>query len=151
MKAKVLVKANDFYKLFKPQLSPKKMLELGVFGGSYFEGKIKEYPKSWFKNAKLSKTFDVNKNRFKIASGLSRKHLIDKGWIYKEDPLGWFQWFCRFTNGRRIPKIDEIQIKRWKAFKRHLTAIQKNCEPGNIHCRKRQRQAILQWAYNPLF
>ena len=91
MKAKVLVKANDFYKLFKPQLSPKKMLELGVFGGSYFEGKIKEYPKSWFKNAKLSKTFDVNKNRFKIASGLSRKHWIDKGWIFKEDPLGWFQ------------------------------------------------------------
>ena len=151
MKAKVLVKANDFYKLFKPQLSPKKMLELEVFGGSYFEGKIKEYPKSWFKNAKLSKTFEVNKNRFKIASGLSRKHWIDKGWIFKEDPLGWFQWYCRFTNGRRIPKIDEIQIKRWKAFKRHLSAIQKNCEQGNIHCRKRQRQAILQWAYNPLF
>ena len=151
MKVKVLEKENDFYKLFKPQLSPKKMLELGVFGGSYFEGKIKEYPKSWFKNAKLNKTFDVNKNRFKIASGLSRKHWIDKGCIFKEDPLGWFQWFCRFTNGRRIPKIDEIQIKRWKAFKRHVSAIQKNCEPGNIHCRKRQRQAILQWAYNPLF
>lgn len=151
MKAKVLEKANDFYKLFKPQLSPKKMLELGVFGGSYFEGKIKKYPKSWFKNAKLSKTFDVNKNRFKIASGLSRKHWIDKGWIFKEDPLGWFQWYCRFTNGRRIPKIDEIQIKRWKAFRRHVIAIKKNCEPGNIHCRKRQRQAILQWAYNPLF
>ena len=151
MKIKVLEKADDFYKLFKPQLSPKKMLELGVFGGSYFEGKIKEYPKSWFKNAKLSKTFDVNKNRFKIASGLSRKYWIDKGWIFKEDPLGWFQWFCRFTNGRRIPKIDEIQIKRWKAFKRHVTAVQINCEPGNINCRKRQRQANLQWAYNPLF
>ena len=150
MKVKVLEKTDDFYKLFKPQLSPKNMLELGVFGGSYFEGKIKEYPKSWFKNAKLSKTFDVNKNRFKIASGLSRKYWIDKSWIFKEDPLGWFQWYCRFTNGRKIPKIDKIQIKRWKAFKRHVAAIQKNCEPGNIHCRKRQRQAILQWAYNPL-
>ena len=151
MKVKVLEKTNDFYKLFKPQLSPKKMLEFGVFGGSYFEGKIKEYPKSWFKNAKLNKTFDVNKNRFKIASGLSKKHWIDKGWIFKEDPLGWFQWYCRFINGRRISKIDEIQIKRWKAFKRHVIAIQKNCEPGNIHCRRKQRQAILQWAYNPLF
>ena len=151
MKVKVLEKTDDFYKLFKPQLSPKKMLELGVFGGSYFEGKIKEYPKSWFKNAKLSKTFDVNKNCFKIASGLSRKYWIDKGWIFKEDPLGWFQWYCRFVNGRRISKIDEIQIKRWKAFKRHVIAIQKNCEPGNIHCRRKQRQAILQWAYNPLF
>ena len=151
MKVKVLEKTNDFYKLFKPQLSPKKMLELGVFGGAYFESKIQEYPKSWFKNAKLSKTFDVNKNRFKIAAGLSRKYWIDKGWIFKEDPLGWFQWYCRFTNGRRIPKIDKIQIKRWKAFKRHVIAIQKNCEPGNIHCRRKQRQAILQWAYNPLF
>jgi len=151
MKVKFLKETNDFYKLFKPQLSPKKMLELGVFGGAYFENKIQEYPKSWFKNAKLSKTFDVNKNRFKIAAGLSRKYWIDKGWIFKEDPLGWFQWYCRFVNGRRISKIDEIQIKRWKAFKRHVIAIQKNCEPGNIHCRRKQRQAILQWAYNPLF
>ena len=151
MKVKVLEKTNDFYKLFKPQLSPKKMLELGVFGGAYFENKIQEYPKSWFKNAKLSKTFDVNKNRFKITAGLSRKYWIDKGWIFKEDPLGWFQWYCRFVNGRRISKIDEIQIKRWKAFKRHVIAIQKNCEPRNIHCRRKQRQAILQWAYNPLF
>ena len=151
MKVKFSEKTNDLYKLFKPQLSPKKMLELGVFGGSYFEDKIKEYPKSWFKNAKLSKTFDVRKNRFKVAAGLSRKYWIDKGWIFREDPLGWFQWYCRFVNGRRIPKIDEIQIKRWKAFKRHVIAIKKNCEPGNIHCRRKQRQAILQWAYNPLF
>ena len=54
-----------------------------------------------------------------------------------------------FANGRRIPNIDEIQIKRWKAFTRHVTAIKKNCESGNIHCRRKQRQAILQWAYNP--
>ena len=142
-------KSEDFYKLFKPQLSPQKMLEMGVFGGSYFGNKINEYPKSWFKNAKLSKTFDIEKNRFKVKAGLSRKEWIDKGWIFKEDPLGWFQWYCRFTNGRRIPNIDEIQIKRWKAFKRHVAAIKKNCEPGNIHCRRKQRQAILQWAYNP--
>ena len=142
-------KSEDFYKLFKPQLTPKRMLEMGVFGGSYFGEKIKEYPKSWFKNAKLSKTFDVEKNRFKVKSGLTRKEWMSKGWIFKEDPLGWFQWYCRFTNGRRIPRIDEIQIKRWKAFKRHVAAIKKNCEPRDIHCRRRQRQAILQWAYNP--
>ena len=149
MKVKVLEKTNDFYKLFKPQLSPKKMLELGVFGGAYFESKIQEYPKSWFKNAKLSKTFDIEKNRFKVKAGLTRKEWLDKGWIFKEDPLGWFQWYCRFSNGRRISHIDEIQIKRWKAFKRHVTAIKKNCEKGDIHCRRKQRQAILQWAYNP--
>jgi len=149
MKSADKKKTEDLYKLFKPQLTPKKMLEMGVFGGSYFGRKIKEYPKLWFKNAKLSKTFDVEKNRFKVKAGLTRKEWLDKGWIFKEDPLGWFQWYCRFTNGRRIPRIDEIQIKRWKAFKRHVAAIKKNCEPGDIHCRRKQRQAILQWAYNP--
>ena len=141
---------EQIYKLFKPQITPKKMLSLGVFGGSYFNKKqIKEFPKSWFKNAKLSKNFDVNLNRFRVKSGLSREHWIEKGWIFKEDPLGWFQWYCRFCNGRRIARIDEIQIKRWKNFRRHVLAIKKNCEEGDINCRRRQRQAILQWAYNP--
>ena len=143
------LKSHEFYKLFKPELTPKKMLELGVFGGSYFSGKIDEYPKNWFKKAKLSKVFNVTLNRFEVKAGLSRKEWLDKGWIFKEDPLGWFQWYCRFANGRRISRIDDIQIKRWKAFKRHVTAIKKNCEQGDIHCRRKQRQAILQWAYNP--
>jgi hypothetical protein len=142
-------KPEDFYKIFKPQITPKKMLELGVFGGSYFGKKIKEYPKSWFVKAKLSKIFDIEKNYFRTKAGLSRKHWIEKGWIFKEDPLGWFQWYCRFSMGRRISQIDIIQIKRWKNFTRHVTAIKKNCEPGDIHCRRRQRQAILQWAYDP--
>ena len=116
---------EDFYKLFKPQLTPKKMLELGVFGGSYFGMNIKEYPKLWFKNVKISKIFDVNINRFKVKSGLSRKEWQEKGWIFKEDSLGWFQWYCRFSKGRRIPHIDEIQIKRWKNFTRHVIAIKK--------------------------
>ena len=68
----------DFYKIFKPELTPKRMMELGVFGGSYFGLDVKEYPKSWFKNVKLSKTFDVNINRFRIVSGLSREHWIEK-------------------------------------------------------------------------
>ena len=150
---KKLIKKNkeikNIYKLFKPELTPKKMLEMGIFGGSYFGLNIKEFPTSWFKSVKISKSFDVNLNRFKIKAGLSREHWLEKGWIFKEDPLGWFQWYCRFENGRRIPRIDEIQIKRWKAFKRHVTAIKKNCDSGDIHCRRKQRQAILQWAYNP--
>ena len=148
---KILKKKSkeDFYKLFKPQLTPKKMLELGVFGGAYFGLSIKEYPKSWFINAKISKNFDVNLNRFKVKSGLSRKEWQEKGWIFKQDPLGWFQWYCRFSNGRRISHIDEIQIKRWKNFRRHVAAIEKNCESIDLNCRKKQRQAILQWTYNP--
>jgi len=141
---------EEIYKLFKPQLTPKQMFNLGVFGGSYFnKEQIKEFPKSWFKNAQLSKNFDVSLNRFRVKSGLSRKHWIEKGWIFKEDPLGWFQWYCRFCNGRRMQNIDEIQIKRWKNFRRHVLAIKKNCEECDLGCRRRQRQAILQWAYNP--
>ena len=149
MKPSSLKNKNDFYKLFKPQLTPKKMLELGVFGGAYFGLNVKEYPKSWFINAKISKNFDVNLNRFKVKSGLSRKEWQEKGWIFKQDPLGWFQWYCRFSNGRRIPHIDKIQIKRWKNFRRHVAAIEKNCESIDLNCRRKQRQAILQWAYNP--
>jgi len=112
VKSPKLKNKNDFYKLFKPQLTPKKMLELGVFGGAYFGLNTKEYPKSWFNNAKISKNFDVDLNRFKVKSGLSRKEWQEKGWIFKQDPLGWFQWYCRFSNGRRIPHVDEIKIKR---------------------------------------
>ena len=140
----------DFYKIFKPELTPKRMMELGVFGGAYFGLNIKEYPKSWFKNAKISKTFDVSLNRFNVVSGLSREHWIEKGWIFKEDPLGWFQWYCRYFLGRRLPEIDAIQIKRWRAFSRHAGQIRANCYPGDIMCRKRQRQALLQWAYDPM-
>ena len=135
---------------FSPQLTPKEMLELGVFGGWYFKGDVEEYPESWFKKAQISKDgFDIKLNYFQVSSGQSMSVWKEKNWITPEDPLGWFQWYCRFANGRRIPRIDEIQIKRWKAFKRHVIAIKKNCEQGDIHCRRKQRQAILQWAYNP--
>ena len=129
------------------------MLELGVFGGWYFGTEIDEYPKNWFKKAKLSSNkFDVSLNYFGVKAGLSRLEWKTKGWIFPEDPLGWFQWYCRFKNGRRIPEIDFIQIKRWKAFgDRHGPAVRKNCEEGDLQCRKRQRQALLQWAYNPFF
>lgn len=142
---------QNFYDDFRPQLSPKEMLELGVFGGWYFEGRHDEFPAGWFKKAKLSHDgFDVTKNCFGVAAGLARKEWRDKGWITKEDPLGWFQWYCRFTMGRRIPGTDAFQIKRWKQFgPRHIGGIKKNCEPGNFSCRRRQRQALLQWAYDP--
>ena len=139
------------YEEFKPQLTPKEMLELGVFGGWYFKGNIEEYPEEWFENARLSENgFDVSLNYFEIESGLPMEEWIKKGWITKEYPLGWFQWYCRFSLGRRIDRVDQFQIKRWKAFgPRHIGGIKANCEEGDIYCRPRQRQALLQWAYDP--
>tara|TARA_Y100000590_G_scaffold75748_1_gene83741 strand:- start:7151 stop:7594 length:444 start_codon:yes stop_codon:yes gene_type:complete len=141
---------EDFYMDFKPELTPKQMLEYGVFGGSYLGNTINEYPKSWFKKAKISKFFNVDLNCFKIRSGQSLKEWKKKGWIMSEDPRGWFQWYCRYTIGRRIPKIDKIQIYRWRMFgPRHIGGIKKNCRTRELNCRRRQRQALLQWAYNP--
>jgi hypothetical protein len=127
------------------------MLALGVFGGWYFESDHGEFPAAWFKQARLSAHgFDVTKNCFGVRAGLTRQEWQDKGWITKEDPLGWFQWYCRFVMGRRLPGVDAFQIKRWKQFgPRHTAGIRKNCEPGDFTCRRRQRQALLQWAYDP--
>jgi hypothetical protein len=136
---------------FEPELTPKEMLEHGVFGGWYFEGAHGEFPKSWLKKAKLSDDgFDISLNCFGIESGQSRAIWQEKGWITVDDPLGWFQWYCRYAMGRRLPGVDDYQIKRWRAFgPRHAAQIRKNCEPGDIFCRRRQRQGLLQWAYDP--
>jgi hypothetical protein len=143
----------NYSEIFTPDLSPKEMLELGVFGGYYFKNQTSEFPKSWFKNAKISQAkFDINMNYFKIESGLPIEHWVSKGWIFPEDPIGWFQWYCRYSMGRRLPDIDKIQIMRWKSFgPRHKGGIKKNCSKNDYTCRPRQRQGLLQWGYDPFF
>ena len=67
----------DYNKIFTPELSPKEMLELGVFGGYYFKNDFLEFPKSWFKNAKISADkFDVNMNYFNISNYIWSKNYI---------------------------------------------------------------------------
>ncbi len=139
---------ENFHKEFNPQLTPLEMLSLGVFGGKYMTDCIEEFPKSWFKNAKLSKVKDININFFQVDASLPLKEWVAKGWIFSEDPRGWFQWYCRYYMGRRIEVEDLRQIKRWKAMSRHVGAIKKNCDVGDLECRKKQRQALLHWAYD---
>lgn len=143
---------KNFDKEFKPELTPKQMLALGVFGGIYMRDCTKEFPKSWFTNAKFApektKKHLPELNFFKINASQPLSVWKKKGWIYKEDPRGWFQWYCRYSMGRRIPEEDSRQIKRWKAIQRHIAQVKKNCHKLNKNCRPKQRQAILHWAYD---
>lgn len=133
---------------FKPDLTPAEMLELGVFGANYFQGEYDELPKEWLKNAKIADHHDPQQNYFKIDASQSLAEWQRKGWIYEEDPRGWFQWYCRYFMGRRIPEEDRRQIKRWKNMRRHEAQIARHCLPGDMSCRPRQRQALLHWAYD---
>lgn len=139
---------KNFDERFKPQLTPKQMLQLGVFGGAYFGADMGEFPEDWFINAPLSAGKpDPNCNYYGVLASQPLKVWQQKGWIHPEDPRGWFQWYCRYYMGRRIPDEDDRQIKRWLAISRHVGQIKKYCIPGDQTCRQRQRQALLHWAY----
>jgi hypothetical protein len=133
---------------FKPELSPKQMLELGVFGGHYFQGEQDEFPSEWFEHARLSDTHDPTMNFFEVDASQPLAEWQRKGWIYEDDPRGWFQWYCRYYMGRRKPEEDARQIKRWKNMTRHIGQLKKACAPQDLTCRRRQRQALLHWAYD---
>lgn len=142
---------KNFHPDFKPELSPKEMLQLGVFGGRYMRDCEKEFPKDWFAKTKFYPErlpgHDPKLNFFGVDASQPLSVWQEKGWICKDDPRGWFQWYCRYYLGRRH-KDDERQIKRWRAFKRHLSAVKKNCSKGDFKCRLKQRQALLHWAYD---
>ena len=121
---------------------------MGVFEGKYLNDCKKEFPAGWFNKAKLSPTADPQLNYFKIKSRQSLHVWRQKDWIIGPDPRGWFQWYCRYYMGRRLAGVDDKQIKRWRAFARHAAQVKANCNPGDVWCRPRQRQALLQWAYN---
>ena len=134
---------------FRPDLTPKAMLELGVFGGKYMTDCQGEFPKSWFAGAKLAPGgHDRRLNYFGVDASQPLSVWRAKGWIHPDDPRGWFQWYCRYYAGRRLGEEDARQIKRWKAMTRHVKQVVRNCERGDLFCRPRQRQALLHWAYD---
>lgn len=141
---------QDFDPDFTPHHTPQVMLAMGVFEGKYLNDCQAEYPDDWFTVAKIADTPDESLNYFGVKSRQPLSVWREKGWIYRPDPRGWFQWYCRYYMGRRLPDTDTIQIKRWRGFARHAGQIRANCDPADIFCRPRQRQALLQWAYDPL-
>jgi hypothetical protein len=133
---------------FAPQLTPREMLALGVFGGKYMTDCRKEFPANWFTKAKLSpERYDPSLNYFGIRASQSLREWRKKGWIYHEDPRGWFQWYCRYYMGRRCLD-DDRQIKRWRQIARHVAQVKGGCAKRDLTCRRRQRQALLHWAYD---
>ena len=133
---------------FTPDLTPRQMLALGVFGGRYLTDCQAEFPKTWFTRAKLCPDrHDARVNFFGVNASQSLAVWRRNGWLRPQDPRGWFQWYCRYYMGRRGAD-DERQIRRWRAISRHVAAVRKNCEPGDLECRRRQRQALLHWAYD---
>ena len=140
---------RGFHPGFTPELTPAEMLRLGVFGGKYMTDTREEFPGSWFAGARLSPgRRDAALNYFGVDAGQPLSVWRAKGWIHPDDPRGWFQWYCRYYRGRRMPGEDERQIARWKAMRRHVAQLRRHCEPGDLWCRPRQRQALLQWAYD---
>lgn len=152
---------------FKPELSPAEMLMLGVFEGAYLNDCYREFPAEWFLGGLMMGSLspgkpDITVNLFGIKSRLPLSVWKENGWApsprgqgflgdpkTNPDERGWFQWYCRYWMGRRIPELDRIQIGRWKSFTRHAGAIRANCRAGDLECRPRERQALLQWAWSP--
>jgi hypothetical protein len=145
----VAAAGRNFAPDFTPHFTPKEMLELGVFEGKYCNDCKGELPASWFAKAKTSTQPDPTLNCFGVKSRQPLRVWQEKGWILGPDPRGWFQWYCRYYLGRRLPEIDALQIRRWRNFTRHAAQIRKHCEPGDLFCRTRQRQGLLQWANDP--
>ena len=139
---------RNFDAEFRPQLTPPELLRLGIFGGKYMTDCRDEFPGEWFTGAKLSPDRrDPSLNFFGVNASQPLSVWRAKGWIHPDDPRGWFQWYCRYYQGRRTAD-DDRQIRRWRAMGRHGRQIERNCERGEILCRRRQRQALLHWAYD---
>ena len=91
---------RNFHPGFRPDLTPKQMLELGVFGGKYMTDTRAEFPKSWFTKARISpQRSDPACNYFGVHASQPLSVWRKKGWIHPDDPRGWFQWYCRYYTG----------------------------------------------------
>lgn len=139
---------------FQPAYTPAQMLELGVFGGYYFaeadRNGFKKLDPETLRLAKLNVgPLDPRRNCFGVKAGLDYADWHARGWIFDEDPLGWFHWYCRFYNGRRHIR-DTHQINRWLKYKQRWgdRAASQLATRGEIS--SVIMQGLLQWSIDPL-
>lgn len=91
---------EHFDERFSPELTPKEMLALGVFGGKYMTDCRSEFPADWFREARLCpERHDPALNCFGVLASQPLSVWRAKGWIHPDDPRGWFQWYCRYYLG----------------------------------------------------
>lgn len=143
---------DPLYPQFKPDYTPREIILQGAFGGTYYRpihssvtGKNYKDQQKEFRffddiDTKLLTMpydqYDPNKNKYKVKVGTTLEFWESKGWIDKQDPYGWFQWYCRFYNGRR--SHDDIrQIKRWEGVKNRFG--KRKDKSNGI------RQVLLEW------
>ena len=147
---------------FYPMLTPKEMLQEGVFGGAYFgvEDLQGDYDyQSLFKETLdgvpphlyLGDKYRPKMNKFKIRSGMNYDYWVEMKWMQKDDPYGWFEWYIKYYNGRRHSD-DDRQIRRWQDFcgrnGRWRKAIYKRIhESKDWQVSPRIQQSLLHWGY----
>jgi len=136
---------------FTPSYTPMEMLDLGVFEGIYTAA-IQDIPAKYKKHKNVLKRGsdpDITINHYGVKSRQSLKEWQKKGWTTELSPLGWWEWFVKYWEGRRDEKEDALQIGRWKSFvARHNAQVQAKCKAGNKDCHTKQRQGLLQWAWD---
>ena len=136
---------------FTPSYTPMEMIKLGVFEGIYTAA-IPGVPKKYTDHKNVlprGSDPDITINHYGVKSRQSLKEWQRKKWTTKLSPLGWWQWYILYYGGRRNEKEDALQIARWKSFvARHNAQVQAKCKPGDKTCNTKQRQGILQWAWN---
>mgnify|MGYP001085231066 CR=1 FL=1 len=135
---------------FAPCYTPEEMLKQGVFEGKYINN-IRGIPKEWKKLPKVVGPKDepnVALNKFGVKSRQPLSVWKANGWIMT-DANGWFEWYCKYYNGRRLGEEDRKQIKRWRSFvARHQGQIVKSGKLKDKNSRAKQRQGLLQWGWD---